>query len=73
MLKKKIFCFVMTKNLLLELRQFKNDSIKSKIIPILRLPRFFTTEGKRVAISKLKLFLTRWNLSYIVFALIALV
>ena len=27
----------------LELREYKKDFIKSKIIPILRLPRFFTT------------------------------
>ena len=31
----------------LELRQFKNDSIQSKIIPILKLPRFFTTYTAR--------------------------
>ena len=27
----------------LEPRQYKNDSIQSKIIPTLKLPRFFTT------------------------------
>ena len=31
------------KILLLELRQYKNDSIQSKIIPTLKLPLFFTT------------------------------
>ena len=33
----------------LELRQYKNDSIPSKIIPILKLPRFFP---RRIADEK---------------------
>ena len=32
---------------ILEQRQYKNDSIQSKIIPILNLPRFFTTYAVR--------------------------
>ena len=58
----------------LELRPYKNDSIMSKIIPILKLPRFFATYtvhwGKTAAISKLELFLTEWSRSYIVLALV---
>ena len=58
----------------LELRPYKNDSIMSKIIPILKLPRFFATYtvhwGKTSAISKLELFLTEWSCSCTVFALV---
>ena len=54
--------------------QNKNESIQSKIIPILKLPRFFPnhTGGARwkgAANSKLEIFLTEWSRSYIVFAL----
>ena len=61
-------------NSILEPRQYKNDSIQSKIIPRLKLPRFFTHlygQGKRAAISKLELFLTEWSRSYFVFALMS--
>ena len=54
----------------LEQRQYKNDSIQSKVIPTLNLPRpITTTRGKKEGISKLELFLTEWNRSYIVLAL----
>ena len=49
----------------------KNDSLQSKIIPTLKLPRFplSVQEVKNAAISKLELFLTEWSRSYIVLAL----
>ena len=56
----------------LELRQYKNDSIQSKNIPILKLPLFFisyTNEGKIAGISKLEFFWTESSSSYIVLAL----
>ena len=58
----------------LELRQYKNDSIQSKNIPILKLPLFFisyTNEGKIAGISKLEIFWTEWSRSYIALALAA--
>ena len=51
--KKKQKCFV------LELRQYKNDSIQSKIIPTLKLPRFFhhlDGEGKERQFQNWNLF-----------------
>ena len=53
----------------LELIHHINDSIKSKIVPILKLPRFFTTYTVYGKIAKLELFLSEWSRSYIVFAL----
>ena len=56
----------------LEQRQYEKDSIQSKIIPILKLPRFFPHrigDEKSAAISKLELRLTEWSRSYIVLAL----
>jgi len=49
----------------LEQRQYKNDSIQSKLIPTLKLPPFFTTytvlygEGKSAPFSKLDFFSDR--------------
>ena len=47
----------------LEPRQYKNDSIRSKMIPTLKLPRFFTkytVREKQGAISKSEVFFTEW-------------
>ena len=48
---------------MLELKQCKNDSVQSKIMLVLKLPRFFITyhRGKSVAISKLGPFFTSPN------------
>ena len=57
---------------LLELKQYKNDSIQSKKLPALNLPRFFTQlhgEKKSAAISKLGTFLTELSRSCNVLAL----
>ena len=57
----------------LEQRKNKNDSIQSKIIPILKLPLFSPYHiGGEIcaAISKLELFLTEWSRSYIALALV---
>ena len=40
--------------LLLELRQYKNDTIQSKVIPTLILPRFFTTFTAREKARRLQ-------------------
>ena len=53
-------------------RQYKNDSIQSTKIPILKLPLFFPHlygKGKSAVISKLEPFLSEWSRSYLVFAL----
>ena len=57
----------------LELRQYKNDSIQSKKLPILKLPGFFPRrvgEWKSAANSNLKAFLTELSPSYIVLTLV---
>ena len=56
----------------LELRHYKNDSIQSKTLPILKLPCFFSgrvAEWKSAAHSKLATFLTELSCSYIILAL----
>ena len=56
----------------LEQRQYKNDLIQSKIIPILKLARFFSHcigGEKERQFSKLELFSTEWSRSYVVLAL----
>ena len=60
-----------TRTFLLELRQYKNDSIQSKIIPGLKLPRFPSPYRwqKRAEISKMDFFSTEWRCSYIILAL----
>ena len=58
---------------LLELRQYKKDSIQSKKLPSLNLPRFFSHlhgEKKSAAISKLACFSQKRDRSYIVLALV---
>ena len=64
----KIVCLEIIKDLL-EQRQDKNYSIQSKIIPILKLTRFFPHLIKRAAISNWELFLTEWSRSNIILAL----
>ena len=57
----------------LELRQYKSDSIQSKKLPALILPRFFTQlhgERKSAVISKLATFLTELSRSCNVLALV---
>ena len=57
---------------LLEPMQYKNDSIQSKIIPILRLPHFFITYPMRKKTRQFQSwnkFLTEWSRSYFVFVL----
>ena len=46
---------------LVKLRLYKNDSIQSKNIPALKLPRFFTRR-----MGDENLFSTEWRFSYIV-------
>ena len=56
----------------LEQRQNKRDSIQSKIIPILKLARFFPHHvggEKARQIQSWNYFLTDWSHSYIVLAL----
>ena len=56
----------------LEQRQYKNDSIQSKKIPILNLPRFFphrVDDEKQRQLQSRILFSTEWSCSYIVLAL----
>ena len=58
-------------NLILKQRQNKNDSIQSKIIPILKLPRFFPYRigGEKGRQFQTWIFLTEWSRLYIAFAL----
>ena len=56
----------------LELRQYKNDSIQSKNIPVLKLTRFFTCclgDEKARQFQNWNFFLTEWSHSYIALAL----
>ena len=57
----------------IEPRQYKNDSIQSKIIPRLKLPLFCPDRKggeKARQFQSLELFLTEWSRSYIVLALV---
>ena len=59
--------FANNNSILLELRQYKNDSIQSKKLPSLNFPRFFTHlqgEKKSAAISKLACFSQKRIRSY---------
>ena len=63
------------RQLTLEQRQYKNNSIKSKMILVLKLPLFFLHRIRRwwksSAISKLYFFVTQMNCSHILSALVS--
>ena len=64
--------WLLRQRLLLELRQYKNESMESISMFDLKLPRFFPRlrgEGKGAAISKLIYSLTASSISYTVLAL----